>query len=198
VQERAGLETELVEHGVEGASGPAVAPEHAVDVEGRGAEALGDGQHLGRIDEQEHRLRVDEAADQPGAGDAVDLGPGAGDPDGAALGIARRQLGGLDERLAGGAPGLEAALQRLGVDAGVPEPGGRALAQLQALLADDDGGLAAVFVLPGVRACEVAPAGAGLEARVGGPVLVGTYIDEPRSAGQANETGELCYGDFGG
>src|SRR5262245_15212336 len=34
MQKRAGLQAELLQHGVEGAGRPAVAPEHAVDVEG--------------------------------------------------------------------------------------------------------------------------------------------------------------------
>jgi hypothetical protein len=54
-----------------------VAEGHALDVEGDRAEAVGDGFDLGRGDEQEAGTGVDEAADQPGAGDAVDLRAGA-------------------------------------------------------------------------------------------------------------------------
>ena len=88
---------------------------------------------LGRRHEQEDRLRIDEAADQPGAGDPVDLGPRAGHPDGPALRIARRQLGLGHHRQPGGSPGLHAALQGLGLDAGMAEPGGGAVAELAAV-----------------------------------------------------------------
>ena len=86
---------------------------------------------------------IDEAADQPGTGDAIDLRPRARHPDGAALLVARRQLVGAHQQLAGLFPGLEAAFQRLRVDAVVAQPGRRALAELLPLLADDDDGLAA-------------------------------------------------------
>ena len=85
-------EAEFLDHHVEGAELAAVAPEHVLDVEGRGVEALADRDHLGRRHEQEHRVRIDEPADQPGAGDAVDLRPRPGDPDGAPLRVARRQF----------------------------------------------------------------------------------------------------------
>ena len=78
------LELELLDHGVEGARLAAMAPEHALDVERRRTEALGNGRDLGRRHEQEHGRRIDEAPDQPRAGDAVDLGPRARHPDRAA------------------------------------------------------------------------------------------------------------------
>ena len=51
-------------------------------------------------------------------------------------------LAARNERQAGLRPGLEAARQRLGRHALVPEPGGDALAQLLSALADDDRGAA--------------------------------------------------------
>ena len=66
-----------------------------------------DGRHV-----QEHRFGIDEAADQPGAGDAVDLGPRPRDPDRAAR---RRRAAAACRRssssLARGAPGEHAAFQ---------------------------------------------------------------------------------------
>src|SRR5688500_11094227 len=88
-----------------------MAPEYAVDVERGRTEAFGDPSHLGRRHIQEDGGRIDEAADQPGAGDAVDLGPGASYPDGAPRGVALWQLGRVDHRQAGGTPCREAALQ---------------------------------------------------------------------------------------
>src|SRR3712207_8020858 len=49
-----------------GAELAAVTPEHALDVEGGGAEAIGHRGHLGGRDEEEHRRPVDEAPDQQG------------------------------------------------------------------------------------------------------------------------------------
>ena len=68
-------QTELLHHDVEGAELAAMAPEHVLDVERRGVETLGDGSDFGGRHEQKDRGRIDEAADQPGAGDAVDLRP---------------------------------------------------------------------------------------------------------------------------
>ena len=51
---------------------------------GHRAEAAPRRRHLGRRDEEEDGAGVDEAADQPRAGDAVDLRPRARDPDAAA------------------------------------------------------------------------------------------------------------------
>ena len=45
---------------------------HALDIEGDGANFTCHILNLGRIDEQNARVRVDEAANEPRAGDAVD------------------------------------------------------------------------------------------------------------------------------
>ena len=59
-----------------------MAPEDtlAFDVERGRPEALRDGRNFGWGDEQEHGPRIDEAADQPGTGDPVDLGARSGHP----------------------------------------------------------------------------------------------------------------------
>ena len=89
-------------------------------------------EHLGRRHEQEHGVRIDEAADQPRAGDAIDLRARPRHPNGAALRVARRQLVGAHERLTGRSPGLEAAFQRFGRDALMAQPCGDTLAELAA------------------------------------------------------------------
>ena len=87
-----------------------------------------------------------------------------------------------DERQAGLAPALEAVLQAVGRHAGVPQPGGDALAQLGALLADHDGGMAVEFVRP-VRGFGVGAAHrAGNQLGIGAEVLVGADIER----GQGN------------
>jgi hypothetical protein len=55
-----------------------MAPERALDVEWRRIESFGDRLRPRRGDEQEHRVGIDEPADEPGAGDAVDLRRGRG------------------------------------------------------------------------------------------------------------------------
>ncbi len=138
-QQRLGREAELLDHHVEGAALAAVAPEHALDVERRGAEALGDRQR------------------PPAARRTGTRPPGStkrrisqGQAMRSILGRARvtqtvrpcASRGGSfaagHQRQAGLRPGLEAALEAVGRHAGVAEPGGDALAELQALLADDD------------------------------------------------------------
>ena len=95
--------------------------------------------NLGRRHEQEHRVRIDEAADQPRAGDAVDLRPRARHPDGAALRVARRQLRCVHQRKLCLLPAFKAAFKRLRGNIGMPQPGGRALRELCPAHADDDG-----------------------------------------------------------
>ena len=67
-------------------------PERPFDIEGSAAELLRDRFDFGRRHEQEKRVRIDEAADEPGTGDAVDFRPLARYPEGSALPVARRQL----------------------------------------------------------------------------------------------------------
>jgi len=52
-----------------------MAPEHVFDVEGRGVIAFGDAHHLGGCHKQDDRAGIEKPPDQPGTGDAVDLGP---------------------------------------------------------------------------------------------------------------------------
>ena len=68
------FEAQFAEHRVEGAAFAAVAPENPFDIEQRGIETLCDRLNLRRRDEEEHGFRIDKAADEPGAGNAVDLG----------------------------------------------------------------------------------------------------------------------------
>src|SRR5690606_41588570 len=79
--ERLAVQPEVVEKRIEAAPLRAMRNRHSLDVEGRGRKPLAHGDDLRRRDEKELGRRVDEAADQPGAGDAVDLGPLAGDPE---------------------------------------------------------------------------------------------------------------------
>ena len=53
---------------------------YALDIEGGRAEALGDGDDFGGRHEEKHRTWVNEATDEPGTGNAIDLGPRARHP----------------------------------------------------------------------------------------------------------------------
>ena len=81
---------EFFDHDVERAQFAAMAPEHILDVERRGAVMFTDGFDFGGRDEQEDSIGIDEASDQPRAGDAIDLGTRAGNPDRPSLRIRRR------------------------------------------------------------------------------------------------------------
>ena len=88
-----------------------MAPEYVFDVERHGFKARGDAIDFGRRNEQENGARVDETADQPGTGNAVDLRPRPRDPDRASLRIALWKLVGADRRKLRLSPGGVAAFQ---------------------------------------------------------------------------------------
>jgi hypothetical protein len=73
-------ELELFDEHVEGALPVPVGVHGAFGVVRVPTLALGEREHLIARDEQELGLRVDESADQPGAGDPVDVGVLSGDP----------------------------------------------------------------------------------------------------------------------
>ena len=175
-------QAEFLDHHVEGAAFAAMAPEHVLDVEGRGVESLADRQHLGRRDEQEYGVRIDEAADQPRAGDAVDLRPRAGDPDRAALRVARRQF------RAGPAavcllPGFEAAFQSFGrdIEHGAARPPCPALSFSPRMADRRWPGRPVNSPLPLGGLLVAAPDRAGNQPRIGGEILIGSDVDQGRA-----------------
>ena len=90
--ERRGLESEFLDHHVKRAQFAAMTPEHVLNVEWNSSEARSDGFNFRSRYEKKHRRWIDEAADQPRAGDPVDLGARAGYPDRPALQISIREL----------------------------------------------------------------------------------------------------------
>ena len=195
--ERLGREPELLDHHVEGAALAAMAPEHALDVERRGAEALGHRLDFRGATNRNTALGIDEAADQPGAGDAVDLGPRARDPDGAA----RRRRARAACRI--GTSGRPACCQAskppsrtLGGNARVAQPGGGALAELLAALADDDGGPPSSRRRP-VGDCRRAGGGPtpGMSRGSAAKSSSVAHIDEDRAFRRADQARELVDGD---
>src|SRR5262245_22887164 len=83
--EGTGFQSKFIDHGVERAERPAVAPEHTVDIERRCIEALGDGANLCRQDKQKHGIGVDKTAKQPRTSDSIYFRSAAGYPHSAAL-----------------------------------------------------------------------------------------------------------------
>ena len=138
---------------------------------------------------------IEKAADQPGASQAVDLRPRPGDPDRAAALVARRQLGFGNQGLAGSRPGLVAALEDLGRDALLTQPGRRPLAQLQAALADHHGGLPGELGGPVADLGGGAAQGRGNQPRIGGEILVEADIDQRRTLRRSEQTDELIGGN---
>ena len=72
-------QADILNHRIEGAVLAAVAPECVLDREGRRGEPLGDRPDLGGGREQEDGFGINKSPHQPGAGDAVDLRPRAGE-----------------------------------------------------------------------------------------------------------------------
>src|SRR6185295_8011668 len=135
---------------------------------------------------------------QPRAGNAIDLRPAPRHPHGAALSITRGHLVGANEYLAGLLPALEAPFQRLRVDALVPEPCGRAFAQLLPALTNDNDHLAAIVGGPACDGAIVAAQRTRQQAWIGAVVVVDADIDDGRRVWHTNKTRELRNGDEGG
>jgi hypothetical protein len=184
------LQAELLEHHVEGAKFATMTPEHALDVEGRSAEALGYGNHLAGFDEHDDGIRIDKAPDQPRAGDAIDFGPLARNPERAAFAVVFREMSGRDQWQAGIAPGNEAAFEYLGANALVAQVGGEALADFRTLVADDRERATVKLVR---AACEfrVPAETAGNESGVSREIFLGANIDNERRLRRADQTGQF-------
>ena len=159
--------------------------------------AVGHGQHFGRLDEQEHRARIDETPDQPGTGDAIDLRARPRHPDRAALFIARRQFVGADQKPLAVAPGFEAAFEGFGGDSLVAQPCGDALREFLPFLADDDDGLPANSGAQVETVLKSRRHRGRQQARIGVEILIDADIDDGRRTRQADQTGQLRYGDSG-
>src|SRR5262249_16903297 len=154
-----------------------MAPEHILNIEWRGVESLGDIHNLGRRDEQEDGRRIDEAADQPWAGDAVDLRPVPRHPNGTATPVAFWNFVGGDGWPVGRLPGDMAAIENFGSDIAMTKPSGRAFAEFLSLLADDDDGPAVEASCPILNVKVRAADGAWDQARVGRKVLVDSNVN---------------------
>src|SRR5262249_41005852 len=121
-------ETKLLDHRIDRGGLAAMTPEDALDVERCGIEALCDARHFWGTDKEKDGVRIYEATDQPGTGNAVDLRPTTRYPQGVTLVVTRWNLIGADQQLAGLLPPFKSAFHDFRTDILVPQPGGGALA----------------------------------------------------------------------
>ena len=106
-----------------------------------------------------------------------------------------RHARGRNERQARLLPANEAVFQGIGGNATVPQPGRDALAELFALLADDDGRSSGELAGP-VRDVAMRTARrAGNQSGVRFEVFVGADVDQDRTVRRAYEPRELFNGD---
>ena len=172
-----------------------MAPVGLIDVEGRSVEAVGDRRYLRGRHKQEDCGRVDEAPDQPGTGDTVDLRPRAGHPDRSPAVVARRQLFFGDKGGLRRAPGLEAAFENLGSLAKGAKMRGDTVAELLAFLAQNDGWPRQAF-RPIRHGAVVAPYRSGQQTRIGSEILVVANVDNHRRVRRADDAVEFFGRDF--
>src|SRR5579871_1712403 len=171
-----------------------MAPEYIFDVERGRVEALGDHLDFRRRDKEKNSGWIHEAADQPGAGDAIDLRPFSRDPDGAAASVALRNPvrgNGWQPRLL---PGGIAALKCFGRDIAVAKPGSRPFAELLPLLANDDDGAPGEIRRPVLNIAMRPSPRARDQAWVGGEVIIEANIDQNRREGRANQSRQFLGG----
>jgi hypothetical protein len=166
----------------------AMTPEHAIDIEGRRAELFGDRDHFGGHHKQEEGRRIDEATDQPGAGDAVDFRAFARHPEGSTLGVAPGQLGCRDARQPALDPSRKATLQGLRGYAGIAQQRGHPCAEPKAVRTDHDDRPAAKLGRPIESFVMDATNGTGHKARIDGEFLVRSHVNKRRASGRTDQT----------
>ena len=168
-------------------------PLDPLDVEGDGVEAFRHGGHFGGGHEQKARGGVDEAADCPRAGDAVDLGAVAGDPE---VGRGQRRDG--NHRQVGRRPTDRTALQHLGRDALQAQQRRRTLGQLAPLGADDNHPLTQQPDGRRVALVMRQRKTAGHQAGIVGKILGQAHVDQRGTFRRADQAHQLGRGDLVG
>ncbi len=129
---------------------------------------------------------IDETADQPWAGDAIDLETSSRNPHGAAASVALGILMGRHRRVVRLLPADVATFEDLGGDVAASEPGRGAFAELLAFVADHDHRLARQARRPILNVEMRASHGARDQVRIGREVLVDAHVDEHRRCGRAD------------
>jgi hypothetical protein len=181
---RVRVEAEAFQKRVEGAGVPLVLEGSARQIVGDRALVGSDGHDLIRLREEEAGLRIEEAADQPRAGDAIDLRTAARDPTGRAIAEYDTRRAALHEGKAGRDPRFDAAGEQRRRKAFAAQVSGDALAAVVAVrTGDDDRPPAIELRCEGRPVAVIGEAGAGQEP-VGlcdefGPA----HVDEDRRLG---------------
>jgi hypothetical protein len=107
-----------------------------IDIKGGGVEFFRNRVNVGRWNEEEPSVRIDKSSDQPGAGDPINLGAVPCDPKRTACGGGN--MFNWDQWKSSIPPTLNTSGQRLGVNALASKECSCSVAELFALLADDD------------------------------------------------------------
>ena len=155
-----------------------MAPMGVFNVEGGGIEAVGNGGHFLGSHKKKNGGGIDKAPDEPGTGDAVDLRPGAGHPNGAAFGIALGDFCHGNKRQFCLLPINKPAFQSHGIGAELAQPSGGSLAQFCPVVADNNDGFSGMGLAPFGNSLVASFQSAGNEAGVGFKVFLGSDIDD--------------------
>ena len=143
-----------------------MAPKDIFDVKWRASETLGYLHYIRRRHKQKYGAWIDEATNEPGTGDAVDLRTRAGHPYSSTLTINRRKLGHWNQWKLSLSPCLESSFQHLRRDTFISEPRRNPLAHTRAFLADHHRRVATRDFIPNLQLLERAVPGGWNEMRV--------------------------------
>src|SRR5262245_41705483 len=143
-----------------------MAPKDILDVKWRASEALGYCHDIRRRHKQKHGAWIDEATNEPGTGDPVDLRTRAGHPHSSTLTINRRKLGYWNQWKLSFSPCSEPSFQHLRRDTFISEPRSNPLAWARTFLADHDSRVATGDLSPNLLFLESKVTGGGNETRV--------------------------------
>ncbi len=135
---RLALKPKQLEHGVEAAAFAVVRDFDVGNIERDAAEFGGRLLHIGWINKYDFGACVEEAPDQPRAGDAIDFRPSPGHPDARPAWCKTRERHPVNQWQPGLAPRCKAALKHARAKARLAQFGGDELAELLAGLASDD------------------------------------------------------------
>src|SRR5262249_6202063 len=156
-----------------------------LDVERNAAAFTRSVDDLIRIDEQDARLRIEEAEDQPWAGDTIDLWPPPRHPKAWPIWGDALKFFLCDQRQPGFCPGFVTALQNERVDTIGAQLRGGGLAHFVPGLAGDDNRLAG-FGRPLFGFCGVAPDCAGQQVRRFVVGVASSYVDDVQRIARCN------------
>src|SRR5262245_3547240 len=150
-----------------------------------------------RRDEKKYSGWVDEAANEPRAGDANHLGPRSRYPYGPALTIAPRNAITPNQRLVLSPPCLVSTHQRLSINAFVAQHCSRHLAKGAAVLAKDYACSPGVLLAPAQHIVSATAPGGRNQAGFCPELAIRAHVDKGWRAGKTNKPCELRDCDFG-